>query len=134
MSVYPQQAAHLARLWDRLSGQHIALGCACNMTGLSVTLDDFERDIADYLWAESQRWGQLQVETFLLEPGAVATQEKPIRALLDRLQDPMLDTALTQWLLSRLSTTIESYAKLHGTAIEAPLLGGSSAWRKAYRV
>ena len=29
--------------------------------------------------------------------------------------------------------SIESYAKLHGPAVEAPLLGGSRAWRTAYR-
>jgi hypothetical protein len=44
----PTQAAHLAALWHRLSAQHIALGCSCSMSGISVTLEDFERDIADY--------------------------------------------------------------------------------------
>ena len=28
------------------------------MSGMSVTLEDFELDIADYLWAESERLGQ----------------------------------------------------------------------------
>ena len=43
------QAARLAVLWDRLATQHVALGCSCLMGGVSVTLEDFERDIADWL-------------------------------------------------------------------------------------
>ena len=42
------------------------------MSGLSVTLEDFELDIADYLWAESERLGQADVVAFLLAPGTIA--------------------------------------------------------------
>lgn len=127
------QAAHLADLWHRLSAQHIALGCSCSMSGISVTLEDFERDIADYLWAESERWGESAVVAFLLEPGPVAEQDQAVRGILSRLQDESVDEAVADWLLARMTKTIESYASLHGPAPEAPLLGGSSAWRRGYR-
>ncbi len=56
-------------------------------SGISVTLEDFEGDIADYLWAESQRLGQSEVEAFLLEPGPIAsaTTGRPA-ALCSRLK------------------------------------------------
>lgn len=127
------QATYLAELWHRLSAQHIALGCSCTMSGISVTLEDFERDIADYLWAESERLGQTEVVTFLLMPGPIAEQEQAIRGILARLQDGQAQDAVAEWLLARMTKTIESYAKLHGPAPEAPLLGGSSAWRRGYR-
>jgi hypothetical protein len=127
------QATHLAELWHRLSTQHIALGCSCNMTGISVTLEDFERDIADYLWAESERLSETHVVTFLLSPGPVAEQHQPIRLILTRLQNEQAPPEVADWLLSRLTKTIESYAKLHGPSVEAPLLGGSRAWRSGYR-
>ena len=127
------QATHLAEVWHRLSAQHIALGCSCTMSGISVTLEDFERDIADYLWAESERLGQTEVVAFLLVPGPIAQQEQAIRNILARLQDGQAQEDVADWLLARMSKTIESYAKLHGPAPEAPLLGGSSAWRRGYR-
>ena len=127
------QAAHLAQLWHRLSAQHIALGCSCTMSGISVTLEDFERDIADYLWAESERLGQTDVVTFLLAPDPITEQDQAIRQILRRLQDGEAEDAVAQWLLQRMGKTIESYAKLHGPSVQAPLLGGAKAWRTAYR-
>ena len=127
------QATHLVELWHRLSAQHIALGCSCTMSGISVTLEDFERDIADYLWAEAERLGATEVVDFLLAPGPIAQQDRAIRGILLRLQDGGAADRVAQWLLARLTKTIESYAKLHGPAPEAPLLGGSPAWRKGYR-
>jgi len=103
------------------------------MSGISVTLEDFERDIADYLWAESQRFGELEVEAFLLQPGPMEGQEKAIRGILDRLQNTDCDPIVAQWLLTRMSKTIESYAKLHAPVPDAPLMGGSNAWRRGYR-
>jgi hypothetical protein len=123
----------LADLWHRLSAQHIALGCSCTMSGISVTLEDFERDIADYLWAESERLGETSVVTFLLAPGPIAEQDKAIRGILQRLEAGDCDEAVANWLLPRMTKTIESYAKLHGPAPDAPLLGGSNAWRQGYR-
>ncbi|MFD0666711.1 hypothetical protein ACT80S_03240 [Ramlibacter sp. MAHUQ-53] len=130
---HQQQAAYLAELWHRLSAQHIALGCSCTMSGISVTLEDFERDIADYLWAESERLGQAAVVAFLLAPGPVSEQVQAVRGILARLEADEAEDAVAEWLLARLTKTIESYAKLHGPAPEAPLLGGSNAWRKGYR-
>ncbi len=127
------QAVHLAELWHRLSAQHIALGCSCTMSGISVTLEDFERDIADYLWAESERLGATDVVAFLLSSGPIADQEQPIRQILKRLADDEAEESVEQWLLPRMTKTIESYAKLHGPYVEAPLLGGSRAWRTGYR-
>lgn len=127
------QAAYLADLWHRLSAQHIALGCSCSMSGISVTLEDFERDIADYLWAESERLGATEVVAFLLAPGPVAEQAQAIRGILRRIQEGEADDAISRWLLPRLTKTLESYAKLHGPSVEAPLLGGSRAWRPGYR-
>lgn len=133
MSAFQKQAAYLADLWHRLSAQHIALGCSCTMSGISVTLEDFERDIADYLWAESERLGEKAVEDFLLAPGPIAQQDKAIRGILQRLEDDACQDGVAEWLLPRMTKTIESYAKLHGPAPEAPLMGGSQAWRKGYR-
>lgn len=127
------QATHLASLWHRLSAQHIALGCSCGMSGVSVTLEDFECDIADYLWAESERLGQPDVAAFLLQPGPMATQERAVRALLQRLEAGEATEPVAEWLLARMTKTIESYARLHGPAPEALLLGGAATWRKGYR-
>jgi hypothetical protein len=133
MTASQQQAAYLSGLWNRLAGQHVALGCSCTMSGLSVTLEDFELDIADYLWAESERLGQKEVVQFLLEPGPIASQDQAIRNILRRLEDQDINTVITDWLLPRMTKTIESYAKLHGPAPEAPLFGGSTSWGKGYR-
>ena len=103
------------------------------MTGLSVTLEDFELDIADYLWAESARLGQNEVVAFLLAPGSIASQERAIRGILRRLEEEEIGEVITDWLLPRMTKTIESYAKLHGPAPEAPLFGGSTSWGKGYR-
>ena len=132
-SLHAQQASALLALWHRLSTQHIALGCSCGMSGISVTLEDFERDIADYLWAESERLGQGAVVDFLLAPGPIASQDRAIRAILGRLEAGEAENEVADWLLTRMTKTIESYAKLHGPAPDAPLLGGSPAWRSAYR-
>lgn len=127
------KAAYLSALWHRLSTQHIALGCTCSMSGISVTLEDFERDIADYLWAESERLGEAAVVRFLLEPGPVASQQQAIRGILQRLEEDRAEPDVAAWLLQRLEKTLESYARLHGPATDAPLMGGSSAWRRGYR-
>lgn len=127
------QATYLAELWHRLSAQHIALGCSCTMSGISVTLEDFERDIADYFWAESERLGVTEVVAFLLAQGPVTEQEQPVRTILKRVQEGQAESSVADWLLPRMTKTIESYAKLHGPSVDAPLLGGSMAWRTSYR-
>lgn len=127
------QAEYLSALWHRLSTQHIALGCSCSMSGISVTLEDFERDIADYLWAESERLGKTSVVAFLLAPGPIAQQDRAIRQILQRIESGQSDEATADWLLARMTKTIESYAKLHGPVPEAPLMGGARRWGSGYR-
>lgn len=100
---------------------------------MSVTLEDFERDIADYLWAESERLGQQAVVAFLLSPGKIDSQNQAIRGILRRLEEDAVSEDVAEWLLPRMTITIESYANLHGPALEAPLFGGSSSWGKGYR-
>ena len=60
LAVADERAERLLQLWSRLSLQHVSLGvgCGCGIGGVSVSLADFERDIADYLWAESERLGE----------------------------------------------------------------------------
>lgn len=125
MSSAATQAAYLADLWNRLSAQHIALGCSCNMGGISVTLEDFERDIADYLWAEGERLARMDVVEFLLRPGPIEDQERAIRSILERLEVREASDEVAQWLLPRLTKTIESFAKLHGPAGGIDLQGAS---------
>jgi hypothetical protein len=128
------EAARLAQLWHRLATQHVALGCSCTMSGISVTLEDFERDIADYFVAEAQRWHQSAVVALLNEAGPVTVQHQPVRSLLNRLQTAHdLPPDQADWLFGRLKNTLESYARLHGPAPEAPLLGGSRGWSRGYR-
>lgn len=103
------------------------------MSGVSVTLEDFERDIADYLWAQSERDGATDVVAFLLAPGPLSEQPQAVRDILQRLRDGHASTAVADWLLPRMTKTLESYAELHGPALAAPLLGGSKAWRGSYR-
>ena len=67
-AVADPRAARLAQLWSRLAAQHVTLGagCGCMTGGVSVSLEDFELDIVDYLWAESERLGVAPVVSFLL--------------------------------------------------------------------
>ena len=110
------RAERLAHLWSRLSAQHVTLGagCGCMVGGVSVSLEDFELDIADYLWAEGDRLGQGDVVAFLLQPGAIDQQVKPVATLLARLEEGEAHEAVADWLLSRLARTLDSFAKLHG--------------------
>lgn len=110
------RAERLAHLWSRLSAQHVTLGagCGCMTGGVSVSLEDFELDIADYLWAESERLGQTEVVAWLLQPGPIEQQVKPVMTLLTRLEEGGADEAVADWLLTRLARTLDSFAKLHG--------------------
>ncbi len=115
-AVADPRAERLANLWSRLSAQHVTLGagCGCMTGGVSVSLEDFELDIADYLWAESERLGEAAVVAFLLQPGPVDQQVKPVATLLARLEEGEADETVADWLLSRLARTLDSFAKLHG--------------------
>ena len=117
-AVADPRAERLANLWSRLSAQHVTLGagCGCMVGGVSVSLEDFELDIADYLWAEGERLGETVVVAFLLQPGPIDQQEKPVATLLARLENAEADEAVTDWLLSRLTRTLDSFARLHGAS------------------
>ena len=112
------RAARLAQLWSRLAAQHVTLGagCGCMVGGVSVSLEDFELDIVDYLWAESERLGQAVVEAFLLQPGPINQQVKPGMSLRTRREEGEADEAVADWLLTRLARTLDSFARLHGPA------------------
>lgn len=114
--VVDPRAERLANLWSRLSAQHVTLGagCGCMTGGVSVSLEDFELDIADYLWAEGERLGQTEVVAWLLQPGPIEQQVKPVMSLLTRLEEGEVDEAVADWLLTRLARTLDSFAKLHG--------------------
>ncbi|WP_137916911.1 hypothetical protein [Hydrogenophaga sp. 2FB] len=115
-TVADPRAAHLLGLWSRLSAQHVTLGsgCGCGVGGVSVSLQDFELDIADYLWAESERLGEKSVEAFLLQPGPIKAQRQAVMNLLTRLEAGEAEERDADWLLTRLARTLESFAKLHG--------------------
>ena len=117
-AVADPRATRLGQLWSRLAAQHVTLGagCGCMTGGVSVSLEDFELDIVDYLWAESERLGQADVVTFLLAPGPIHEQTKPVMLLLERLEQGTSDEAVADWLLSRLARTLDSFARLHGPA------------------
>lgn len=115
-TVADPRAERLANLWSRLSAQHVTLGagCGCMTGGVSVSLEDFELDIADYLWAESERLGQTEVVAWLLQPGPIEQQVKPVMSLLNRLEEGEADESVADWLLTRLARTLDSFARLHG--------------------
>jgi hypothetical protein len=115
------QAADLLQLWNRFAAQHVTLGggCSCGAVGVSVSLEDFERDIADYLQAEAQRLRALDAYAFVyasLKANTVNGNEKwrPVRDILERLATVNAEDAVAAWLLPRLARTLESFAKLHG--------------------
>lgn len=110
------RAVRLAQLWSRLAAQHVTLGagCGCMVGGVSVSLEDFELDIVDYLWADSERLGEVSVVDFLLAPGPIAEQRKPVMLLLTRLEEGEADDSVADWLLTRLARTLDSFARLHG--------------------
>jgi hypothetical protein len=128
-----QEAIRLADLWQRLSALHIAFGCTCSASGVELSLEDFERDIADYLVAESVRTAESGVRTFLEVAGPLTGQDKPVRGIFARLCAGEATPAVADWLLSRMARTVESYAQLHGPAPEALFMGGAKGWGKGYR-
>lgn len=121
------QSTALAELWSRLSTRHVAVGCSCVASGISVTLEDFERDIADYLLGESQRLGEAPVAVFLESRGPLRGQRQPIRTLLARLRTGEAAPEVAVWLLERLERTLESYARLHGMGMTASAVAGTPA-------
>ncbi|WP_420227398.1 hypothetical protein [Pigmentiphaga litoralis] len=111
----------LLRMWEDLARQHVSMGggCACGIGGVTVRLQDFEHDIADYLVAEAERLKQADVLALLsqhvrFDPPGEDEIVKVLRAMADTDSPPPL--AVVEWLLQRLERTLNSFAKLHGGA------------------
>jgi hypothetical protein len=111
----------LLRLWEDLARQHVSMGggCACGIGGVTVRLQDFEHDIADYLVAEAERLKQADVLALLLQhvqfdPPGEDEIVKVLRAMADT--ESPAPPAVVEWLLQRLERTLNSFAKLHGGA------------------
>ncbi|VCU68349.1 hypothetical protein PIGHUM_00400 [Pigmentiphaga humi] len=115
-----RQAAALQRLWNELALQHVAMGggaCACGIGGVVVRLQDFERDIVDYLQAEAARLGEQEAGALLDRHAAAAGADGAgLAEVLGELADPaaQVPQAAAHWLLARLDRTLTSFARLHG--------------------
>lgn len=116
------EARHLLSLWETLSRQHISMaaGCACGAGGVTLLLEDFEQDIADYLLGEAERNKRVEVIAFLRAQAFIEdTQLWSLSLLLTALIDeddkvrPSID--VRSGLLKRLGRTLSSFAKLHGS-------------------
>ncbi|MGV7206924.1 hypothetical protein ACLB1G_03605 [Oxalobacteraceae bacterium A2-2] len=101
-----------------MSSQHVALatGCACGVGGVTLRLEDFEQDIADYLLAQAERSQRADVVALLRRHGYdEAAGAWRLGALLQGLIDtPEADAGMADFILSRLGKTLRSFAKLHG--------------------
>lgn len=115
----------LLRMWEDLARQHVSMGggCACGIGGVTVRLQDFEHDIADYLVAEAERLKQADVLALLMQhvqfdPPGEDEIVKVLRAMAGGEADagPPPSQEVVLWLLQRLERTLNSFAKLHGGA------------------
>jgi hypothetical protein len=109
------EARELLDIWDRLARQHVALAgsCACGVGGVTLQLQDFEQDIADYLLGQAERNGRADVVALLRERGRADGDKWSIGALLGALAGAPGDDA-GAFLVARLGKTLRSFAKLHG--------------------
>lgn len=112
-----QRADALLSLWSDLAIRHIALGasCGCGAGGISVRLEDFELDIADYLLDAGVRSDDPEVATFFRAMEQAGPREEPLRALLADVREDRVAAAVGQWLLPRVERTLRSFAELHGS-------------------
>jgi hypothetical protein len=109
------EARELLDIWERLARQHVALagGCACSVGGVTLQLQDFEQDIADYLLGQAERNGRADVIALLRERGHADDGTWSIGALLGALSAAP-DGDAGAFLVARLGKTLRSFAKLHG--------------------
>ena len=113
------EARRLLGMWENLSRQHISMGaaCACGIGGITVQLQDFEKDIVDYLVGKAEREGRSDVLSFLESQASQAPNgEWSISALLVALADADVNppAEVSRMLLGNLGRTLSSFAKLHG--------------------
>lgn len=113
------QATRLLNLWRDLARQHVTMGggCACGVGGVSVRLEDFEHDIADYLLAQAEGLEDSAVLDWLcgyVQADTPAPDE--IGQVLQALSTPApaVDERIATWVLGRLDRTLTSFARLHG--------------------
>ena len=114
-------AQELLDIWQRLSSQHVALatGCACGIGGVTLRLQDFEQDIADYLLAQAERGQRADIVAFLRRHGfdeaaGIWRLDALLGALSDAAPGAHAEPEASDFLLSRLGKTLRSFAKLHG--------------------
>jgi hypothetical protein len=114
------EARRLLDAWDRLGRAHmmIGAGCSCGIGGVAIALEDFEQDIADYLQAEAERLDRHDVLKYLQEQ-AREGELWSISRLLGGIAQPTdfqaYESGVSTFLLERLSRTLQSFEKLHGS-------------------
>jgi hypothetical protein len=116
------EARHLLSLWETLSRQHISMaaGCACGAGGVTLLLEDFEQDIADYLLGEAERNKRVEVIAFLraqafMEETQLWSLSCLLKGLIDEAGTVQPSAEVSSGLLKRLGRTLSSFAKLHGS-------------------
>ena len=114
------EARRLLETWDRLSRAHVMVGagCSCGIGGVVVALEDFEQDIADYLQAEAERLERHDVLKFLGEQareGNLWSISKLLVGLAQPSEPGLFDSGASTFLLERLTRTLQSFEKLHGS-------------------
>lgn len=112
-------ARELADIWERLSGQHVALGagCACGIGGVTLQLQDFEQDIVDFLAAQAERSRRDDVGAWLARYAVDGANGLwSVAALLGALTEAphSASAEVAGFLLERLGKTLRSFARLHG--------------------
>ena len=113
-----EQAERLLDLWSALALRHVALGgaCGCGAGGVSLRLEDFELDIADYLQDGGERHEDAEVATWFQSRQGADPGPQPLRDLLDAVLAGNVPQPAAAWLLPRLERTLRSFAELHGGA------------------
>jgi hypothetical protein len=114
------EAQRLLETWERLGRAHVMIGagCSCGIGGVAVALEDFEQDIADYLQAEAERLERSDVLKFLGEQareGDLWSISKLLGGLVQASESGPFGSAASTFLLERLSRTLQSFEKLHGS-------------------
>jgi hypothetical protein len=114
------EARRLLDAWDRLGRAHmmIGAGCSCGIGGVAIALEDFEQDIADYLQAEAERLDRHDVLKYLQEQareGELWSISRLLGAIAQPTDLQAYESGVSTFLLERLSRTLQSFEKLHGS-------------------
>ena len=114
------EARRLRGMWANLSRQHVSMAgsCACGAGGVTLRLEDFEQDIADYLLGEAERNNREEVISFLQAHAFIAAAQlwslsRLLNALADEHGTDRPPPDVSAGLLLRLGRTLGSFAKLH---------------------